>query len=442
MKYIISAIVLVAFSVSVLAQGIKFEQGTFNQALTKAKAENKVLFIDGYAVWCGPCKKMANTVFKDEEVGNYFDEHLVALKVDVERGEGPVIKEKYGITGLPGYVFIDGDDFVVYRFSSAMPKDEFMKEVKKAVAYAQDKNSVGRMAERYEKEKDNEQFLLSYLGKLKESKSSDYMDILEHYLSIQTSIDESSKEMVTLLADHYKQIIFDGKADEIIQRNYGSDAWKLYVRKDIREIYQLIPRQMVENTTNYAVAKKDTVILEMVFDRAANVGASVGEEQRERVYTYYYKSIGDGENYKRLVRDNIETYISEIDAKRIRNFYQEVQKRKAEGDPEAQSLRPISVRKSQMITMMVNDYAEFVTSEKDKEDVVRWMKVAYYIIPGDYRTMSAYANILYLYGNDKEEAIKIKQQACEIAEKEDTKRVKGMQMDLELMKAGKSIVLK
>lgn len=75
------------------AQGIQFEKGTFKQALQKAKKENKLLFIDGYADWCAPCKKMEKTVFQEEEVGTYFDEHIVALKVDVEKVTGPKIKE-------------------------------------------------------------------------------------------------------------------------------------------------------------------------------------------------------------------------------------------------------------------------------------------------------------------------------------------------------------
>ncbi|WP_439185551.1 thioredoxin family protein [Carboxylicivirga taeanensis] len=442
MKKIYSTLLLMLMAAGLFAQGISFESGTLKEALAKVKAENKLLFIDGYAVWCGPCKHMAKTVFMEEEVGNYFDEHLVALKVDVERGEGPMIKRKYGIQGLPGYVFLDGEGNVVYRFSAAMPTELFMKEVKLAIEYSKDPNSVGRLAERYNTEKEDEHFLKMYLGKLKESKSTNYTHILEQYLSVQKSIDESSKEMVVLLSDHYEEIIFGGMADEIIQRNFGSEAWKQYIRKDIREAFQNLPKSMIEKTTDYAIAKKDTSILELALARAADAGIKVDDNQRKRTYTFFYEKAGMGEKYKALVRDNNEAFIQSVDVERLRNGYLNVMKRKAEGDTQALASIPHSVRASQQISAMVYCYAKFARTEQEKKDVRRWMKVAYDIIPGDAAITRQYATLLYVMDGDKEEAIKLMEEAYQYSLENENKRNVSIKKDLELMKAGKSIVLK
>lgn len=442
MKQLYSVLAMMLLPILLMAQGINFEHGTFSEALAKAKAQDKLLFIDGYAVWCGPCKKMTKTVFLEKEVGDYFDEHMVAIKVDVERGEGPAIKRKYGISGLPGYIIVDGDDNVVYRFSGAMPTDRFMSHIKTAVLNASNDNSLSQLADRYEAEKNNEQFLRIYLNKLKEGNSTGYTDVLEQYLTIQKSFEESSKEMVVLLADHSDEIIYGGKADEIIHRNYGSDAWKLYVRKDIREKYQKLPRNMVETTTDYAVAKKDTAILELVLNRAGEAGAKVDEKQRERTYIFFYLRTEQGEKYKALVHDDNEAFIQSVEVDKLREQYMNWKLKLEAGDVRAKSSTPFSVRTSQQIASMVYNYARFAKMDEEKSDVVRWMKVAYDIIPGDSKIMSQYAIVFYLYGNSKEEAVKVMEEAYQAALKSDSKNAEGIKADLKIMKAGGKIYLK
>ena len=51
MKKIISIILLVLFANLLSAQGIKFFEGTFKEALEKAKLENKKVFVDVYTDW-------------------------------------------------------------------------------------------------------------------------------------------------------------------------------------------------------------------------------------------------------------------------------------------------------------------------------------------------------------------------------------------------------
>ncbi|MEH0157698.1 thioredoxin family protein [Limibacter armeniacum] len=441
MKKIYSTISMLLLPIMLMAQGIEFEKGTLKEALEKAKQENKLLFIDGYAVWCGPCKKMDKTVFKEAEVGAYFKENLVALKVDVEKGEGPAIKEKYEIHGLPGYVFIDGEGEVVYRLSGFMPTEKFLEEVKLAVKYFKDPQSVGRLAGQYEKKKEDEGFLKLYLDKLKASNMTGYSEILEQYLRVQKSHKESSKEMVLLLADHHKEIVIGGEAYQIYLDNMGTDEWKKYVRKDIREIYLNLPKMAINQTTEYAISKKDTTYLELALEEAVRIGQKVGKAQRDRVYTYYYLNAKLGEKYKAMVYGGNDAFVKSLDVEKLRANYIDVTTRQQQGDKDVMGVRPFSVGKSQQISGMVKAYAEFATTEKDKEDVLRWMEVAYYITPGTYLTMSDYANILYMFGDNKEEALKIKSEAYELAVKEHYKRVDTIKAELEAMKEGEEITL-
>lgn len=103
---------LLAFFVSVelnaqSTDGIVFNHSNWAQILQKAKAENKIIFMDAYTSWCGPCKQMQARVFPDKKLGDYFNQNFINVKIDMEEGEGPNIGAKYPVRGYPTLFFID-----------------------------------------------------------------------------------------------------------------------------------------------------------------------------------------------------------------------------------------------------------------------------------------------------------------------------------------------
>lgn len=114
--------------------GIEFFHGTFNEALQKAKSENKLVFVDAYTTWCGPCRWMAVNTFTDAAVGEYFNEHFVSLKLDMERGEGPDFARKYRVMAYPTLLFMDGTGQVVKKSMGAKKAAEFLKEGQAAIS--------------------------------------------------------------------------------------------------------------------------------------------------------------------------------------------------------------------------------------------------------------------------------------------------------------------
>lgn len=88
------------------AEGIQFFHGSWEEALEKAKAEQKPIFVDAYASWCGPCKRMAAKVFPQEEVGALFNAKFINVKIDMEKGEGPAFAKKFPVRAYPTLLFI------------------------------------------------------------------------------------------------------------------------------------------------------------------------------------------------------------------------------------------------------------------------------------------------------------------------------------------------
>lgn len=88
-------------------KGIIFFEGSWQEVLALAKKENKLIFLDAYASWCGPCKMMKHKVFPSSEVGEYFNQNFINVKMDMEKGEGPDLAIKYEVTAYPSLYFID-----------------------------------------------------------------------------------------------------------------------------------------------------------------------------------------------------------------------------------------------------------------------------------------------------------------------------------------------
>jgi len=85
---------------------INFEKQSDGWEKIKQKAikEGKLVFLDCYAVWCGPCKKMDRTVFHEPGVVDFFDTHFINTKFDMEKGEGVDLKNKFNVQAYPTYL--------------------------------------------------------------------------------------------------------------------------------------------------------------------------------------------------------------------------------------------------------------------------------------------------------------------------------------------------
>src|SRR5262245_56376781 len=97
------------------AQGIQFEHGSWQEAVAKAKAEGKFIFLDAYTTWCGPCKTMVAKTFPDSAVGRFFNTHFVNVKMDMERGDGVELSTRYKVWIYPTLLFLDAEGMIQHR---------------------------------------------------------------------------------------------------------------------------------------------------------------------------------------------------------------------------------------------------------------------------------------------------------------------------------------
>ena len=169
MRRIFFTIAILLFSWNVFSQGIQFEIGSWKEVLQKAKQENKLIFVDLYTTWCGPCKKMAAETFPQQAVGDYFNKNFVNYKIDAEKGEGPELAGKYEVSAYPTLVFVNAAGELVYKFMGVRTADKLIAEGEKAVRLYALAPSIAAMEKEYEQGKRGKVFLGEYYALLKES---------------------------------------------------------------------------------------------------------------------------------------------------------------------------------------------------------------------------------------------------------------------------------
>ena len=177
-------------------EGIKFGKQSFAQTLEQAKKENKLIFLDAFASWCGPCKLLDKNVFPKKEVGDYFNANFLNLHIDMEKGEGIEIAKKYGIYSYPTLLFIDGDGKVVYKAAGYMSPQELISIAKEAV---NPENTLENKIAKFEAGEKDPEFLM---GLIKNTYSSDFslaQKVATRYFQTRTDATYSKEEAGMLL---------------------------------------------------------------------------------------------------------------------------------------------------------------------------------------------------------------------------------------------------
>jgi len=115
------------------AQGINFFHGTFAEAKTEAAKQHKLIFMDCFTTWCGPCNRMARDVFPRQDVGDFYNEHFICCKMDMEKGEGLDIAKQFVVKSYPTYLFLDADGSLEHRTLGSKPSENFIADGKIAI---------------------------------------------------------------------------------------------------------------------------------------------------------------------------------------------------------------------------------------------------------------------------------------------------------------------
>jgi thiol-disulfide isomerase/thioredoxin len=273
MKKLLLSLSALALTFSAAGQGIVFEELTVEEAVAKAKAENRHVFVDVYTDWCGPCRMMSEQVFTLPEVGDYFNAKFVNLKLNAEKGDiGPAFKAKHGIRAYPTFVVLDGDGQVVHLFTGGVPGVGFIDKVAEAFDPAK---AFGFLKRRYDAGERDPKFVASYL----EALQSTYID---------PNINELLDEFYASIADDDKisaeaLFLFDANAGVWSEKDdFLTEHRDLFRRRAGRErVDEVFKRKYYSWYSDVLTGRETTVTLESIGktnDRLSSLGLTDAAE--------------------------------------------------------------------------------------------------------------------------------------------------------------------
>jgi len=272
-------------SVGLLAQGssgISFKKDSWNAILAAAKAEDKLIFVDAFTTWCGPCKKMDRDIFVNMEVGSFYNKMFINVKMDMEKGEGIKLARDYNVNAFPTFLFIDGNGKLMHRTAGFHDVNQFIALGNEAMSPG------GRLVELEKQFQEGERdpaFLKKYAKTRYDVADGSHEEIALQYLKTQEDWStEDNQEFLFGYLGSSKTEMFDYLLDhkEAFAAQYGQQA----VMAKVQEVIYA----SIEDT-------KDDSGLEQIGRLFQKAYPDKADQMTARFALTFYRQAGDREKY-------------------------------------------------------------------------------------------------------------------------------------------------
>jgi len=313
-KILSSAILILFFAAPAWGNGLKVidfveitNEDEWAAAFEKARAENKLVFVDAYTDWCTYCHKLDKEVYTDEAVIEYFNDTFINLKFDAESDFGFQLARRFEVDGYPTLLFLTQSEEVFELIGGFVPAPTLLAYGKQTA------ERIGKLPALLSKQEDltiTDDERLELIGLLEAVDPEKAQEVAKTYIEGLTHEDYTNVETLWLLARFENQLngapfqYITTHKEEIVT-NHGEEEYKDYIKAVYNDNLQLSIKYGDEKLLNQLVTK---VLPEFLsgFDlaEAAYITKKLYHGEREEYDKYVF-------SVRQYMTNNVEAFEKE-----------------------------------------------------------------------------------------------------------------------------------
>ena len=438
MKRFYLSLICLIFSVVAInqtfSQGINFRQDDWQNVVSQAKAQKKLIFVDIYTTWCGPCKEMDRKTFTDISVGDKFNARFINYKVDAEKGFGINLAKRYNVTSYPTCLFIDANENPVYKQEGLLRAPDLLKEADMVLNNQANSKPLWALDKLYNDGRRDSEFLNEYIGVRSLYSNIDNRDLVEEYVKSLTPIQYSADKTLRIMVNNGFKI--DGKAFDLLLK-FREKAESLF-EGGVEKVNRAFS-QSINEVFDVALKGKNQALFDKAL--AANLKAlpNTADRVNDKNKLAFYLAIKDVNKFSEAAEQYLDQYVMFVQIESIRKQdlweYEKIMQnyklgiRDSVGAGAAMYLNLKVNAKNTMARLTSAELNEVVKTFYDQVDdkvklkkATEWAKRSLELVetPDSYHS---YAQLMLKMG-DKQMAMDIEQKAYDVAlrEKLDTQK--------------------
>jgi len=311
----------VAFSQN---RSVRFEQGTWQEIMKKAKAENKIIFLASYWDVESNFKFLDTTIFFTDAVADFYNQHFISYRINPNKGEGPLLAARYHIESSSAFLFIDDWEEVLHRdYSSkifldskgtALPRGYYTKGVSEFMALGETALNPETRFEawetKYRKGNREPSFIRQYIKMLRPV-GNEEREMADWYFTTQKNEDLMTKENFEMIKQYVRSYESPAFQYLVAQRvkfreMFGADE----VDKKIFEVYQhsLNGYDISVKSDGTKVFEIDDKRINRVKEELKKSGFERAEELLMSADLWYYGEKRDAKRYAEVAAPYVNKY--------------------------------------------------------------------------------------------------------------------------------------